>query len=418
MNCLFIHQNFPGQYLHLARYLAETGHTVVAITQRSDILIERVRIHRYIPDDTDRTPHKYLHEVSASVLNGVAVARICEELNAQGFKPDVIVGHSGWGEILYVKDVWPLVPLLGYFEFYYRATGSDADFDHETAAEPDMAMRLRTRNAINLMGLEAADWGQTATHWQQSLYPEGYRSRISVVHEGVDTGVAKPEPTAGLWLKGGTFLSRNEPVITYSARNLEPYRGFHVFLRALPGVLRKRPDAHVVIVGGDDVSYGRQPSRAPTWREELLAELDGEFDLRRVHFVGRLPYRQYLAVLQLSSVHVYMTYPFVLSWSLLEAMACGCHIVASRTPPVEEVIRDHENGWLFDFFDTDALSDRLLAALENGRSNSRLRNAARMTAVDGYDLQTVCLPAQLELLRRLAGARQIAPRRTDNQVHV
>jgi glycosyltransferase involved in cell wall biosynthesis len=406
VNWLFIHQNFPGQYLHIAGHLARAGHRVIAIAQRSETVLEGVRIIKYTPNARTTQPHDYLREFDVAVSAGVAVAEVCHGLQREGFVPDIVIGHNGWGELFYIKDVWPDIPLLAYFEFFYRPSGSDADFDPDTPVEADMAMRLRTRNAINLIGLDAADWGQTPTHWQQSQYPPRHRSRISVIHEGIDTGVICPDPSARIWLEGGAVLGREDEVITYSARNLEPYRGFHVFMRALPKVQRLRPNAHVLIVGGDSVSYGRRPTQAPTWRQQMLAELAGEIDLRRVHFVGRLPFRQYLAVLQLSSVHVYLTYPFVLSWSLLEAMSAGCRIVASRTPPVEEVISDGENGWLVDFFDTDALAERIGDALRTGRPNRRLRTAARKTIIDQYDLKTVCLPAQLTLLKKLTGTRR------------
>jgi glycosyltransferase involved in cell wall biosynthesis len=299
------------------------------------------------------------------------------------------------------------VPLLAYFEFFYRASGSDVDFDPVRVAEADVAMRLRTRNAINLIGLDAADWGHTPTQWQLSQYPARYRTRITVVHEGIDTGIVCPNPTARVWLDGGLTFSRQDEIITYSARNLEPYRGFDVFMRTLPGVLRARPKAHVLIVGGDGVSYGRKPVGAANWRHKLMAEIGEDLDQRRVHFVGRLPFRQYLAVLQISTVHVYLTYPFVLSWSLLEAMSAGCQIVASRTPPVEEVIADGDNGWLVDFFDIGALADRIGDVLRTRHATTEMRASARSTVVDRYDVHDICLPAQLAMLRKLTGARDL-----------
>ncbi len=194
--------------------------------------------------------------------------------------------------------------------------------------------------------------------------------------------------------------------MTYSARDLEPYRGFHAFMRALPEVLERRPTAQVLIVGGDGVSYGRQSQQATSYREQLLAELDGRLDLRRVHFLGHLPYRQYLTVLQISTVHVYLTYPFVLSWSLLEAMAAGCLVVSSRTAPVEEVMRDGGNGFLVDFFDLDGLASRVVEVLSLEDSVAvKIKAAARQTVLDRYDLNTVCLPAYLALLRRLVGRK-------------
>ena len=402
MNWLFIHQNFPAQFVHAARHLAAAGDQVVFITQQRERQLQGVRKIVYAPSRKNAGIHPFVLDINTAVENGLSVARICDELKRTGFTPDLVAGHNGWGEILYVKDCWPSVPLLGYFEFFYRPHDSDLDFDPEFPPNPTDGMRIRTRNAINLLGLETADWGQTPTEFQRGLYPEKYRQKISVVHEGVDTAIVHPDPSTRLWLAGGLSLSRNDLLITYSARNLEPYRGFHIFMRTLPKLLERHPTARVLIVGGNDVSYGRRPAGgAANWRQQLLTELDGQLDLSRVHFLGRLNYPQYLAMLQISSAHIYLTYPFVLSWSLLEAMAAGCALVASRTAPVEEVVRDGENGHLVDFFDRDALADRVSEMLLHSDRQEGIRAAARQTVVERFDLATKSLPAYLALLRRL-----------------
>jgi len=401
MNWLFIHQNFPAQYAHAARYFAAAGDTVYFITQQRQRAIEGVQKIVYLPRRSATRGHAFVRDLEAAVENGLAVAEVCEGLKRNGFTPDIVVGHNGWGETLYVKDVWPNTPLLAYFEFFYRPAGTDLDFDPEFPPNATDALRIRTRNAINLLGLEAADWGQSPTEWQRSLYPAHYRRRIAVIHEGIDTGIVKPDPSARLWLRGLPSLSLSDQIITYSARNLEPYRGFHVFMRALPEMLARLPQARVLIVGGDDVSYGRRPTLAKTWREQLLNELGDRIDLSRVHFLGTMPYAQYLAVLQISSAHVYLTYPFVLSWSFLEAMAAGCHIIASRTPPTEEVVSDGENAEFVDFFDRDALVDRVVAAVS--KRNESIRAAARRAVLTRYDLSSVCLPDYVRLLRKVIG---------------
>ena len=409
MNWLFIHQNFPGQYVHAATHFAAAGDQVVFITQQRERQLDGVRKIVYAPAKRPEGINPFVGELNTAVENGLSVARICEQLKRNGFTPDLIAGHNGWGEILYVKECWPSVPLLGYFEFFYRTQNSDLDFDPEFPPNPGDAMRLRTRNAINLLGLETAEWGQTPTEFQHGLYPEKYRRGISVIHEGIDTTAVHPEPSTRLWLSGTPSLSRNDLLITYSARNLEPYRGFHVFMRALPKLFERHPTARVLIVGGNEVSYGRRPQGAPTWREKLLAELEGQLDLSRIHFLGRLSYPQYLAMLQISTVHVYLTYPFVLSWGLLEAMSSGCTVVASRTSPVEEVIRDGENGYLVDFFDQDALVDRVSDALSRRDGQDAIRAAARKTVVERFDLTTKCLPAYVALMRRLIRRQRHSP---------
>ena len=280
---------------------------VIFVTQRQGREVTGIRTLEYLPLPPSAATQPYLQDVELGVMNGLAVARLCEGLKREGFAPDVVIGHCGWGEVLFIKDVWPSVPLLGYFEFFYRKFGSDLDFDPEFPPASDDPMRIRVRNTINLLSLDAADWGQTPTNWQRDQYPPIHRERISVIHEGIDTGAVRPDATARLWLRGGISFAPGDEVVTYSARNLEPYRGFHVFMRALPKVLERRPNARVIIVGSDGVSYGRRPEQAANWREYMLNELDGRLDLRRVHFVGWLPYQQYLAVLQLSAVHVYLT---------------------------------------------------------------------------------------------------------------
>ena len=402
MKILFVHQNFPGQYLHLAKHLGSLpGNEVIFITQRRDGALPGVRKIVYKPHRTvTKHVHHYLHETEAGLLNAQTVARIALNLQSSGFVPDVMAGHNGWGEIWYLKDVFPQTPLIGYFEFFYRLQGADVGFDPREKRIFDDAPRLRTKNMGNLLALDAADLGQCPTWWQKSRYPPQYQDKLHVVHEGVDTRVAAPDPDARLPLPGfGLELSMDDEIVTYVARNLEPYRGFPYFMRSLPAILAQRPRARVLIVGGDEVSYGHRLPAGQSHRQLLLNELGAALDPGRVHFLGKVPYATFLKILQISRVHVYLTYPFVLSWSMLEAMSAGCVLVASRTAPVEEVVRDGENGFLVDFFSPAEIAERVVSVLQAGRYDYiGVRQNARRTIIEKYDLKTICLPAQLQLL--------------------
>jgi len=404
MKVLCVHQNFPGQYLHLARHLgSRPEHQLVFITQRQDGEIPGVRKIVYKPRRTI-TPqvHHYLRESEAAVLNAQEVARIALELRKTGFIPDVMLGHNGWGEIWYLKDIFPEASLIGYFEFFYRMSGADVGFDPADPITPDTAPRLRTKNLGNLLALDTADLGQCPTEWQKSVYPRRYHPTLNVIHEGIDTTVVKPDPKARLILgETGLEFTAGEEIVTYVARNLEPYRGFPSFMRCLPEVLAARPNAQVLVVGGDDVSYGARLPDGQTFRKQTLAELGSSIDLSRVHFLGKIPYPAFVKVLQVSRVHVYLTYPFVLSWSMLEAMSAGCLVVGSATQPVQEVIHHGGNGLLVDFFSPDEIAERVIEALEQPGSFASLRRNARETVIDRYDLRSVCLPAHLQMLNSL-----------------
>jgi glycosyltransferase involved in cell wall biosynthesis len=405
MKILFVHQNFPGQYLHLARHLGATeGHEVVFITQRTDANLPGVRKIVYKPQrEVTRGVHHYLRETEAGVLNAQNVARVALELKTSGFTPDVMLGHNGWGELWYLKEVFPNTPLIGYFEFFYRHHGADVGFEPGPPLIFDVGPRIRTKNLGNLLALDAVDYGQCPTKWQKSLYPKEYQSKLHIVHEGIDTQVAAPDQNVRFTIPNTAIeLTAGDEVVTYVARNLEPYRGFPSFMRSLPAVLAQRPNAQVLIVGGDDTSYGPKPTGGKSFRAQLLEELGTEIDLARVHFLGKVPYSSFIRILQVSTVHVYLTYPFVLSWSMLEAMSAGCVIVGSSTQPVEEVIRDGENGLLVDIFSPEQISRRVVEVLADRHAYTALRQNARRTIVENYDLRTICLPAQLRLLNMAA----------------
>lgn len=403
MNYLFIHQNFPGQYKNIVRHLVARGDQVVFVSQPNENRMAGVRLITYSPA-RQTTPgiHHYVRDFEGGILNGQAVMRICSALKARGFRPDIVVGHAGWGELSFVRDVWPDVPVLGYFEFYYKLEGSDVGFDPDFPATIDDGPRLRAKNATTALALEAVDWGQTPTQWQWSRFPDHARRRITVLHEGIDTAQVAPNPTATFVLpQAGVGFRPGAPVVTYVARGLEPYRGFPSFMRALPAVLRRRPDAHVLIAGSDQIYYGRRHPTGRSYIQVMLDELGTGIDRSRVHFLGRIPYHHHLALLAVSAVHVYLTYPFVLSWSMLEAMSAGCLVVGSATPPVQEVVTEGETGLLADFHDPAEIAERIVEGLADRQRFLPLRQAARALVCERFDFRSVVVPRYEALLAAL-----------------
>jgi glycosyltransferase involved in cell wall biosynthesis len=411
MRVLFVHQNFPGQYRHIAPAMAaRKGVRVVSLGENHYGELPGVTQVRYpAPRGASEQIHRYLRRTEAYLRRGQEVARAAMALRARGFVPDVISAHPGWGEALFLRDVFPEAPILLQCEFYYRAEGGDIGFDTALTGEVTLDMRANTRiiNTPQILQLEAAAGGVAPTRWQWSRYPDWARARMAVVHEGIDTRHARPAPKASFPLPSGRVIRRGDPVITYAARQLEPYRGFHSFMRALPLFQRLRPEAEVVVVGGDSISYGDPPQDAGSWREAMLKEVGAQLDLSRVHFLPRQPYPKLLDLFRVSAGHVYLTYPFVLSWSLLDAMSCGAAILASDTAPVREVIEHGVNGRLVDFFNAEAIAHGLAAMVADPASQEPLRAAARRTVVERYDLATFCLPRQIALLEQVARGEPI-----------
>ena len=407
MRVLFVHQNFPAQYRHLAPALAAKADSqIVALSFNKLPPLPGVQpLYYQLPRGTSPNIHPWVAETETKVLRGEAVGRVALQMRASGFIPQVICAHPGWGESLFLKDVFPEAKLLNLIEFYYGVPQTDIDFDPEFSTQDSFEnrCRLRLKNANNLLSLEAMDWGICPTAWQRQVVPKNYWHKLTVIHEGINTELVRPNPEVQFPLKEtGLTLTPKDQVITFVNRNLEPYRGFHSFMRALPEILRQHPQARVLILGGDDVSYGSRLPGGETYRQKYLAEVGDRLDLSRVHFLGRVPYETFVSLLQVSLVHVYLTYPFVLSWSMLEAMSAGCLVVGSATPPVEEVIRDGKNGLLVDFFSPEQIAAAVARVLEHPDGFQSLRQQARQTIVENYDLKTVCLPKQVQLVETLA----------------
>ncbi|AUH51617.1 glycosyl transferase family 1 [Chromobacterium sp. ATCC 53434] len=405
MKLLFIHQNFPGQFCHLLAPLWQSGRCdVMGLGERRWVAANLGRLPAGMPvvgyDMPSSIPGEadgMLRTSAQAIARGQQVAAALLRLRKQGYCPDVVYAHPGWGESLFVKDVFPAARLVHYCEFFYRVDGQDVGFDPEFPDPFEERLRLRSRTSHHLLSLDAMDLGISATEWQRQCFPSAYRDRIEVVHDGVDTSLVRPDPAARLTLPDGRVLSAADEVVTFVNRNLEPYRGFHSFMRALPRLQRLRPDAQILIVGGDEVSYGKQ---APPgyYRQRMLDEVGDGLKPENIHFLGKVPYDYYLRLLQVSTAHVYLTYPFVLSWSMLEAMACGGVVIGSRTAPVEEVIDDGCNGLLVDFFSPDEIADVVADVCRQRHGLTPLRQAARQSVVESYDLHDVCLPRQLRLL--------------------
>ena len=401
MKILIVHQNFPGQFKHLLpELLKNPSNEIVAFTMNNfEATHPNFRIVRYkAAKSTSKDAHPWVAEMETKVIRGEAAFRAALKLKDEGFCPDLMLAHPGWGESLYLKNVWPHAKLAIYCEFHYANSGQDVGFDPEfPASDVGDVCRLQMKNVNNLLHFDTADIGISPTEWQKSTFPEPFRSKIQVVHDGIDTDVIKPNPNAGLQI-GPHALTRNDEIITFVNRNMEPYRGYHTFMRALPKILRARPKAHVLIVGGDGVSYGAKPPAGQSWKQIFLDEVKDQIDLSRVHFLGHIDYKYFIPLLQLSRVHVYLTYPFVLSWSLLEAMSCGCAIVASDTAPLREAIIDRQTGLMVDFFSADEVAEKTIALLENPDLRASLGAQARAFAIEHYDLRRVCLPRLMEIL--------------------
>lgn len=414
MRVLFVHKNFPAQYLHLAPAMAAQGHEVVALAINKHPELLGIQVAYYVPPPPQNFSagpriHSWLTDFETRVICGEAAAEAAFELKKRGFTPDLICAHAGFGEALFLKDVWPESKLLSIFEFYYKPYDGFMTFDPEFTPKnaPKLPMLIRMRNANTLLNFEVADHGITATHFQKSVFPSEFQSNISVCHEGIDTNVIKPDSEANCTLPDGTRIRRSDEIITFVSRDLEPLRGYHSFMRALPGILRARPRARVLIVGGSGVGYGWHPPQGRSWKQIFFEEVKESIDVGRVHFLGIQPRDTLTKILQISSVHVYLTYPHVLSWSCLEAMSCEALLIGSATLPVMEVIEHQKNGLLVDFFSKEELTEAVCRVFEHPNRMRELREAGRRTAIQKFDLHSICLPRQLEIANSVVSGHAV-----------
>lgn len=414
MQFLILHQNFPAQFIHLAPALAARGHRVVAcsLNVRKAGLWNGVEVYPYHIDDSPWTTHPLTREFQMKILRAEGCAKALLSIQKLGFTPDFTIAHPGWGDALFVKEIWPSTRLGLYCEFYYGAPDSDVGFDPELSKRTlEKQVRARLKNTHLLLQLQMADAGIAPTHWQKSRFPEWFQGKIDVIHDGIDTDQAMPNPNATLQISENLSLSRAHSVITFVSRNLEPYRGYHRFMRALPEIMEHHPETHIIVIGGDGVSYGAPPPDPnTTWKHIFFNEVEERLPdnyASRLHFLGPVPYTNYLQALQISRAHIYLTYPFVLSWSLLEAMACGCPIIASDTQPVREIISPGiQNGHLIDFFDSAMLAQCVHDTLTKPQEAELMGANAQQTVLDSYDLQTDCLPQQIAWAETMGNRRR------------
>ena len=389
MRYLFVHQNFPGQYLHILRHLGkDPRNELVFISESNTNAIENVRRVLYQPPKPKQDDvHPVARDFDIAARRAEIVSGMAANLKRLGFTPDMIIGHHGWGELLDIRDVYPDAPVLGYFEFYYETDGQDVNYDPEFPIPPDRNPRIRAMNIVNHLALTMDQHGQTPTHWQLTRYPDWAQKRIRVIREGARLDICKPDPSVRRadFVINDFRVAPHEKLVTYVARNLEPYRGFHVMMRALPELL-SRPDVKVVMVGGDDVSYGARLNEG-TWREHFQREMAGKYDASRVLMPGQIPYDTFLRMLQRSDTHVYLTYPFVASWSLREALAIGCAIVAADVESVAEFVTHGRNGLLVPGLDPKHLARTVLEVLEDEKLNRRLRAGAQRYAQKHLDMK-------------------------------
>jgi len=405
MRVLITHNNFPAQFRHICEHLGRRNDTQVVFATknpRKEWDIPGVTKAVFNPGgETAQDVHPLARNFDDGVRNGTAMIKLCQELKNRNFIPDIILGHSGWGQTMFVRDAFPDTPFIGYFEWYYNAHSPETRFDGRERSPIQLA-QLRAKNTAILHDLAACRMGITPTGWQRAQFPVEFQPKIAQAHDGIDTQYFAPTdgpPSIQALNIPGVDLSSAKEIVTYSARGMEPYRGFPQFYESIPAILEARPDAHVLIVGEDRVCYSPKLPDNESYVDHMKKKV--KVDESRVHFTGPLPYGQYKQVLQTSSVHVYLTWPFVLSWSMLEAMSCGCLMVASDTEPVREVIRHGDNGLITDFHSPEKIAASTIEALKRQKELVSLRRNARQTILDRYCLSK-CLPVHLNFLTQIA----------------
>jgi glycosyltransferase involved in cell wall biosynthesis len=398
---LFVHNNFPAQFRHLVEAVRALGAPCWAIGQEHAGQMPGVMVARYrLPRGSTPGIYHLAVRAEADLIRGRGAYDAAMALKGQGCDPQVIVGHPGWGELSFLREVFPDAKVVAFAELYYRGRGLDVGFDTEFHAHDiEAVLKAEAKNPVMAMAYAESDAIVAPTEFQASTLPRRLRDGVRVIHEGVDVETIRPAPAEPFALDDGRVILPGAPVITHVNNNLEPLRGMHIFARALPRLLAEVPEAQVIVVGSPEGrAYGGRPSDDRSWREVSFDGVD--YDPARVHFLGRVSHERMLAALRLGVAHVYYTYPFVLSWSVVEAMASGCYVIGSDTPPLHDAIEDGVNGRLLPFFDINALSQAMIDACRNPQASAPLRAAARATAVERFD-RAKGRAAWLDLLKEL-----------------
>lgn len=411
MQWLLVHQNFPGQFRDLAPQLSQRGHQVVCIGGTGAAPMAGaagLRVLNY-QEDSDQPVRRLIDpDLERNLGRGRRVHALAMRLREEGFQPDAVIFHSGWGEGLYLRNVWPKAVLLAYPELYANPEllGYGFDPDLGTVGE-GLIQSMKRQNFMALAAIADSDGAVVPTLFQRDTFPAHLRSRFHVIHEGIDCDRACPYPRRHIQLTPELMLKKGDPVITFVNRTLEPLRGFRTLMRALPQVMKQHPTARVVLVGETNgTSYAPPSSHPQGYLGEMLALMGNQIDRSRLHVLGRIPYDQLLALLQISAAHVYFTYPYALSWSLLEAMSCGAAVVGSANAPVTEVIHDGQNGRLVPFDQPDALAAVLLELLADDAQQLRLGAAARATVQQRFTIgSSVTAYEQLVISLKLAATK-------------
>ncbi|WP_299143773.1 glycosyltransferase family 4 protein [uncultured Tateyamaria sp.] len=405
MKFLFVHQNMPGQYRELIQWLAaQGGHEITFLTQRKKAPVFKgvntvvYKSHHTAPDDGYGLSRTWENAAG----NGFGAVMALRSLVDGGFTPDIIIGHVGWGEMSFFREVLPDTPMIGFFEYFYSVHGGPVGFDPEAKVSEHAPYIMHGHNVVPLVNIEAVDLGHSPTMWQRNRFPKSFHDKIYVCHDGIRTDKLKPNKKAKVTLgRIGRALTAKDEIVTFMARNLETTRGYHQFMRALPHIQKARPNARILVVGGNDVSYGGKSKHPGGLRGQMEAEVGHLLDWDRLHFLGQVPYESYQSIIQISTCHIYLTMPFVLSWSLLESMSMQATIVASDVAPVREAMTHGETGLLVDFFDPEAIAAQVVDVLAEPRKYAHIGPAARQHVVDTYDFETVCLPEHIRQINAL-----------------